>query len=205
MALPWVEMKKEEEYGIKTNVVPWDEVSQQNIQSNASQPYPILKSAPIQEEEEDTMLKRISRLILPRSLEIKLGITKPNDWDIMMQNEDGRMSYIREKQFTELYKKEIKESPVVPKEYKEPTGFFGQFLEGIQTGYISSIKGGFGYFVESMGRIASNPERLQWGAKLGDMATIELIKRPELLEPEDLKPFFEGGLIDRRWWGRRKT
>ena len=203
MALPWVEMKKEEEYGIKTNVVPWDEVSQQNIQSNASQPYPILKSAPIQEEEEDTMLKRISRLILPRSLEIKLGITKPNDWDIMMQNEDGRMSYIREKQFTELYKKEIKESPVVPKEYKEPTGFFGQFLEGIQTGYISSIKGGFGYFVESMGRIASNPERLQWGAKLGDMATIELIKRPELLEPEDLKPFFEGGLIDRRWWGRR--
>ena len=143
MALPWVEMKKEEEYGIKTNVVPWDEVSQQNIQSNASQPYPILKSAPIQEEEEDTMLKRISRLILPRSLEIKLGITKPNDWDIMMQNEDGRMSYIREKQFTELYKKEIKESPVVPKEYKEPTGFFGQFLEGIQTGYISSIKGAY--------------------------------------------------------------
>ncbi len=47
------------------------------------------------------------------------------------------------------------------------------------------------------------PEMVRIGAEIGDKATIELLKRPELFEPEDLKPFFEGGIIDRRWWGRR--
>jgi len=121
----------------------------------------------------------------------------------MMQGEDARISYLRDKQFIDLYKKEVTEAPEIPKDYKEPKTFTGQLLEGIKSGYISSIKGGLGYFIETMGRQIGSPERIQWGAELGDRATIELIKHPELLEPEGLEPFFEGGWADRRWWGRR--
>ncbi len=145
----------------------------------------------------------MARFILPRNLEVQWGITEPNEWELTMQREDDRLSYLREKKFTDLYKEEVTENPKIPEDYKEPEGYIGQLLEGINSGWISSVKGGFGYFAESMGRQIGSPERLQWGAELGDRSTLELIKRPELLEPEDLKPFFEGGWIDPRWWGRR--
>jgi len=164
--------------------------------------YPVLRAAPPEKEKKDTWLKRVARFILPRSLEIKLGITEPTEWELMMQHEDDRLNYLRRQHFKELYRKEIIKNPKVPKEYKEPTTFIGQFLEGIKEGYIS-MKSSFGYFVESLGRQIGSPKLLQWGANLGDKATIELIKKPELLEPEDLKPFFKGGWVDRRWWGRR--
>ena len=163
--------------------------------------YPVIKPVPPKEEVKDTWLKRIARIVLPRSLEIKLGITEPNEWDLAMEREDARLSYLREKKFKELYQKEIVKNPEVPKDYKEPTSFTGQLLEGFKEGVIST-KAGFGAFVETLGRRIASPEMAEWGMEVGDRATIELIKRKDLLEPEDLKPFFEDGLLDRRWWGR---
>jgi len=202
MALPWGLETTKKETG---KVLPWEEGIKPptTIEIAERIGYPILEAAPPKEEIKDTWLKRVARVILPRSLEIKWGITEPNEWDLTMEAEDTRLSLLREKQFTDLYKKEITEAPEIPKDYKEPTGYWGQLLEGLKSGYISSVKGGFGYFAESMGRQLGSPEMIEWGSNLGDKATIELIKKPELLEPEDLKPFFEGGLIDRKWWGRR--
>jgi len=213
MALPWTTETTKKEAG---QVLTWDEGTTDTKQFTLGEPLSkkqvdILHSVGIQTigpaqptiKTEDSWFKKIARAILPRNLEIRLGLTTPNEWETTMQLEDARLSYLREKKFLDLYKKEIKEAPQLPKDYKEPTSFTGQLLEGIESGYISSIKGGFGYFVESMGRQIGSPERLQWGADLGDRATIELLKRPELLEPEDLKPFLEGGLIDGRYYGRR--
>jgi len=206
MALPfyWETIPKEKT-SVKKKVLPWTEETTKplsTVEVVQMVGYPVLRAAPPEKEKKDTWLKRVARFILPRSLEIKLGITEPTEWELRMQHEDARLNYLRRQYFKKLYQKEIIKNPKIPKDYKEPTTFIGQFLEGIKEGYIS-MKSSFGYFVESLGRQIGSPKLLQWGANLGDRATIELIKKPELLEPEDLKPFFKGGWVDRRWWGRR--
>ncbi len=164
--------------------------------------YPVLSIGKEKEPIKDTWINKLGRFILPRSLEIKLGITEPNIQEQMMEKEEARLSFAREKEFRTLLDQEIKESPTIPSDYKEPTTFIGQAIEGLEAGYIGQMKGGFGYFIEAIGRQIGSPEFIEWGQKVGDKATIELLKRPELLAPDDLKPFFDGGALDGRLWGR---
>jgi len=218
MALSWGETQTTKKEG--NGAISWDEtqgllapttkpitpgvsLSTEQIDALHTAGFETIGTAPPKEPIKDTWIKRVGRFILPRTMEVKLGITEPNYWDIAMKREDARLSYLREKKFIDLYKKEVTESPTIPEGYKEPTSFTGQVIEGVKSGYISSIKGGFGYFAETLGINISSPEMIKWGSDLGDKATIELLKRPELFEPEDLEPFFEGGFIDRRWYGRR--
>ena len=148
-------------------------------------------------EEKESLWKRALRWITPW----KKDDTEPSIKDVLRENEDARLSYIREKQFVKLYQEQITENITLPTDYKEPTSFIGQFLEGVKAGWYTQLKAGFGYAVESLGH-GFHHGMVEWGQRVADQAMIDYIKRPELAEPEDLKPFFEGGVVDRRWWGR---
>jgi len=112
-----------------------------------------------------------------------------------MQHEDDRLNYLRRQHFKELYQKEIIENPKVPEDFKKPTTLTGKLLEGLKEGYIA-VKSYYGYFVESIGRQIRSPGLIEWGIKVGNKATIELIKRINLLEPKDLEPL-SGGWVAR--------
>jgi hypothetical protein len=150
----------------------------------------------------NTWLRQVQRFLLPKELEIRYGFTEPGFWDKIDKVEGERMLYMREQHFKDLYEQEVKETPKISEDYEEPDTFIGQVLESAKMGYISSIKGNTGYFIESLGREIGSTKMVQWGMDVGDKAIIEVLKNPELFAPEDLKPFFEGGIVDKRWWAR---
>lgn len=166
------------------------------------QALPKLEQAPPKKEEEGSLFKTLARIVLPRSVEIKLGLTEPDLKERMWEQEGARSTYYREKRFEERYKAEITEQPTIPSGYKEPGTFFGQLYEGVKSGYMSTIKPTVGYLAESFGREIGSPQMLEWGEEAADRATIEVLKNPQLLAPESMKPFFKGGIVDQRWYGR---
>ena len=169
----------------------------------ATVPIAIIKQAPPEEpKEKDSWLMKVGKFLMPRWAERKYLDAEPTKRELMWEREDSRFSYYRTKEFEKLYRQEVLEDPVISKDYIEPEGFAGSVWEGMKFGYQTSIKQGAAYFVEATGRQIGSPERIKEGIYLGDKTTIEILKRPELYRPEDLKPFFEGGVVDKRWYGR---
>src|SRR3990167_3160254 len=167
-----------------------------------------MSAAPAQVED-DSILRKVIKAVLPRNIEIKFGITESNIAEQMMKNEDSRQVYLRQKKLEETFKREgvpedivINPEKYLPAGYKEPTTFGGQLKEGITYGYYSTIKPAIGYLTESMGQELGSPELRKWGEEFGDKQTAYLLKRPELLAPADLKGFFEGGAKDPRRYAR---
>ena len=152
--------------------------------------------------EKDGWLKNTAKFLIPRSLERKFLNAEPTEREEMWEREDARFSYLRQKEYDKLYSKEMTEVPTIPERYQEPEGFWGSLWEGVGLGSLSSIKAGMGYFIESQGRQMGSPEMIKAGMRIGDQTTIDILKRPELYRPDDLEGFWQGGIIDPRWWGR---
>jgi hypothetical protein len=124
----------------------------------------------------NTWLRQVQRFLLPKELEIRYGFTEPGFWDKIDKVEGERMLYMREQHFKDLYEQEVKETPKISEDYEEPDTFIGQVLESAKMGYISSIKGNTGYFIESLGREIGSTKMVQWGMDVGDKAIIEVLK-----------------------------
>lgn len=168
-----------------------------------------ISQAPARDEKDDTFIRKVLRLVLPRGLEVKFGLTEPNIQEQMMKNEDARSSYLRLQRMQETFKKagvpeDIEQSPekYIPSEYKEPTTFLGQLKEGLVYGYYATVKPALGYTLEAIGQMVGSPNLVQKGEKFGDEQVAQLLKKPELFKPTDLKGFFEGGAMDPRYYAR---
>src|SRR3990167_2081198 len=111
-----------------------------------------LITAPEKEPFKDTFLKKLGRIVVPKSLETRLGLRESTMAEDMMTQEDARLSYFRQKDFEKRYQKEIKEDPQIPKEYKEPESVVGQIAEGIKYVYRSSVIPAIGYMAEATGQ-----------------------------------------------------
>jgi hypothetical protein len=170
---------------------------------------PVLKAAPEPVVKDESWFKKALKTILPRELEVKFGLTDPNVGEVMMQNEDARAVYLRNKKFEETLKKEgvpddINTNPekYIPEDYKEPTSFLGNLKEGLVYGYYATIRPAIGYLAESLGQDFGTPDMIKWGQQFGDKQIATLLKKPELLAPADQKGFFEGGAFDSRYYAR---
>ncbi|MCF7835797.1 MAG: Eco57I restriction-modification methylase domain-containing protein [Candidatus Marinimicrobia bacterium] len=161
-----------------------------------------LKQAPPEEKFQDTFLKKLGRIVVPKSLEVRLGLRETTISEDMMTQEDAKLSYFRQKEFQDRYNKEIKEKPEIPKEYKEPESVIGQIAEGIKYGYQATVIPSIGYMAEATGRQVGSKKMIDWGSKFGDKKTIELLKKPELFRPKEIETFFGGGYKDPRFYGR---
>ena len=145
---------------------------------------------------------------ITQKIESLFGLDKPMPEKTiaqkMMDQERATQSYYREKEFTEMLDQAKQINPEdfeLPEGYKEP-GAIGQVLEGIHSGFRSMLLPAVGYFTESMGRKIGSPGMVKWGMESGDAAMVDYMKRPELMRPEDLKPFLDGGWTDLRAYGR---
>ena len=152
-----------------------------------------------------TKVGDFARKILPSKLEDLFGLKPKSDTAKRVEAwGDLTLNYDRMKELDDTVRAVATEKypdGKVPakKDYKEPEGFWGQFAEGFTQAYIGTVKPVIGTMVENAG---ASPESVAWGKKQGDRAVAELILRPELNAPKDLPDFFDGGVADRRWWGR---
>ncbi len=157
-------------------------------------------------QKKEPLWRKAVKVILPKAVEDVFGLNKPmpekTTAELMKENESARQVYYREQHFTEKLNSQIKENPKLPVDYKEPTSFFGQLIEGVEAGWKSTVVPAVGYFSESMGIKIGSPKMIEWGQDFGDQATINYLKQPELARPADLKGVFDGGLIDSRYYGR---
>src|SRR3990167_2186245 len=129
-------------------------------------PKSIISAAPLKLPKKETFLKKAAKMVLPRSLEIKFGLTEPNIKENIMRQEDDRQSYYRDKEFEKVLKREgvdLKNPPKLPEGYREPEGFWGSLVEGVKLNYNSTMKPFPGYLVESLGVEFNNPQWRKWG------------------------------------------
>ena len=177
-----------------------------SINAQYGLPEATISANPKQEPKKESLLSRAVKAILPRSLEVKFGVTEPNLREQMMISESARQSYYRDKDFENVLKKEgvdLKKPRALSETYTEPTGLFDSIVEGVKFGYGSTIKPAVGYLVESMGHDFMNPKWIKWGQEFGDKQVANLLKKPELFAPQDLPEFFQGGAFDIRYYGRK--
>jgi hypothetical protein len=162
---------------IPTNIVATE--SPTGLFWQQAQPQPVKKEG---------ILQKIGKLLLPKSLEVKFGLTEPTMRETMLEQENARASYLRQQQTKAVFEREKVSEAKIPATYKEPTTPAGQFIEGTKLG-IEVMKSTPGYFAEAMGRLAGSPEMIQWGQNYGDTKTAELLKKPELFRPAEIEKF----------------
>lgn len=160
----------------------------------------------IVDRQEEPLWRKAAKLALPKKAEDAFGLNEPMPEKTITQRlqerETANQVYLRDKKFKELLNKEIKESPKIPSDYKEPDSFLGQVVEGVEAGWKSTVVPSIGYFAESTGMKIGSPSMIKWGQEFGDKMTIEYLKHPELAAPEDMKGLFDGGATDPRNYGR---
>jgi len=154
----------------------------------------------------EPFIKTAAKKILPSGAEKLFGLDKPEpiktERERFLDIEKSRQAFAREQEFREVFNREVREDIKLPKDYKEPEGFFGQLVEGVEAGWKSTVVPSVGYFTEAMGRKIGSRNMIEWGQEFGDRQMINFIKQPELVRPEDLKGVTEGGLLDPRLYGR---
>ena len=162
--------------------------------------------------EKKSWFKKISEKVAPYFLDIPDILKKPEKLDTkesIKSLEDYRLSYLRQQRSQKAFKKAgvtsehiLNPEKFIPEDYEEPEGFYGSVKEGIIAGYYSSIKPAIGSVVESLGHEVKSPEMIAWGEQYADKQVAYVLKHPELLRPTDVEGPFEGGLGDKRWYGR---
>lgn len=162
---------------------------------------------------EDSLLKKAGRFVLPKKWEERFGIAeqqvRKTQKQLLQEGESARQSEIRLRtQREHIAEAGVTEEQIqfpsrfLPEGYEEPESFTGQLREGVVSGYYNSIRPAAGFFAEQVGKEIGNPELIKWGEESGDKAVAYLLQHPELLPPEDLPAFLEGGFADKRAWAR---
>jgi len=169
---------------------------------------PLKKPEKVEDLQEEPLWRKAAKLALPKKAEEFLGLDKPMPEKTPQQKaeelEKAKRVYDRGQKFEKKLQEALLADPKdfeIPEGYKEP-GAFGQLIEGIEAGWRSTVMPSIGYFTESMGKVLDAPAVTQWGMEMGDIMMIDFLRRPELMRPEDLKPFLDGGWTDLRSYGR---